>query len=320
VATVAPAVLINPPGDRLGTCNAIVSGVVAAREPDNHVVSDFAGPLSIKFMVAGTGFWETPDGFHRVESDVWLVLNEGQRYSLHMQGGSPRESFCAMFERGFVAAVARALRSGDDELLEAPAQAPSRSPGFFEHLRPGEPAVPGQLRRMRDRFRAGIDADTIAWLEEELHVLAELLLRADEGERRAIEDVPAARAATREELWRRLHRGRDWLHAHAAEPASLAETARAACLSPHHFLRAFHRAFGVTPHRYLQRLRLERARALLARRDASVTEVCLAVGFASLGSFSALFRREVGVSPRAWRAGRRSDSARSEKTRDPSPG
>jgi AraC-like DNA-binding protein len=311
----APRVLVNPPGSRLGDCNAIVSGVIAAREPDSHVVSDFVGPLSIKYMIAGTGFWETPDGCHRVEGEAWLVLNEGQSYSLDMQGGELRESFCPMFARGFLADVARARSAPAEALLDSPDAGDAPALRFFEHLRRGEPAIPRQLRRMRDRFRASAPPDgaILAFLDEELHVLATLLLDAACGDAVQVDHVPAARASTRAELFRRVHCARDYLHAHAAEPVALAEIARAACLSPHHLLRVFARVFGVTPHRYLQRLRIARACGLLRDPRRSVTDVCLEVGFESLGSFSTLFRREVGLSPSAFRAAAASNFARSEK-------
>jgi transcriptional regulator GlxA family with amidase domain len=73
-------------------------------------------------------------------------------------------------------------------------------------------------------------------------------------------------------------------------------------VSRYHLIRAFRRAWGVTPHQYRTRQRIERAKALLATSDLTITETCLAVGFQSPGSFSALFRRAVGQSPRAYRA------------------
>jgi AraC-like DNA-binding protein len=103
-----------------------------------------------------------------------------------------------------------------------------------------------------------------------------------------------------EERFARLVRARDAIHARYAEPLSLDDLARQAALSPFHFLRLFRRAFGETPHRYLTRVRIEAAKRLLLA-DAPVTDVCLDVGFQSLGSFSALFARRVGAPPSAFR-------------------
>jgi len=72
-------------------------------------------------------------------------------------------------------------------------------------------------------------------------------------------------------------------------------------VSEAHFIRTFRRTFGETPHRYLQRRRIERAMALLRDTDQPVTEVAFAVGFGSLGTFSRTFRDIVGVSPSSYR-------------------
>jgi AraC-like DNA-binding protein len=103
-----------------------------------------------------------------------------------------------------------------------------------------------------------------------------------------------------EDSFRRLLRARDAIEARYAEPLDLRALAREAALSPYHFLRLFHAAFGVTPHQYLTRVRIEAAKRLLLA-DAPVTDVCFEVGFQSLGSFSALFARKVGTAPSAYR-------------------
>jgi AraC-like DNA-binding protein len=98
-----------------------------------------------------------------------------------------------------------------------------------------------------------------------------------------------------------LCRARDLLHEVHDEPLTVEEVARAAYLSPAHFIRLFDAVFGRTPHQFRIDARLDRARRLLARGEHSVTDVCMAVGFSSLGSFSDLFTRRVGSSPSAWR-------------------
>lgn len=97
----------------------------------------------------------------------------------------------------------------------------------------------------------------------------------------------------------RVLRARDRLHDAPDDAPSVADLAAEARLSRAHFLRSFARAFGVTPHAYLTAVRLDLAKRSLAR-GASVTEACFDVGFSSLGSFSTLFAREVGVAPRDW--------------------
>jgi AraC-like DNA-binding protein len=99
----------------------------------------------------------------------------------------------------------------------------------------------------------------------------------------------------------RLRRVRDRIDREYASPLDVESLARDAHMSPGHFSREFRRAFGESPYSYLMTRRIERAMALLRRGDLSVTEVSLAVGCASLGTFSTRFAELVGMPPSAYR-------------------
>src|SRR3954468_20152082 len=94
---------------------------------------------------------------------------------------------------------------------------------------------------------------------------------------------------------RRLLRARDAMDRSYARPLDVAELAKIALSSEAHFIRTFKQTFGETPHRYLQRRRLERAMALLRETERPVTDICLEGGFASLGTFSRTFARGLGM-------------------------
>lgn len=102
-----------------------------------------------------------------------------------------------------------------------------------------------------------------------------------------------------DDVLRRLARAREAMHDDLAEALRLDALARQAGLSEKHFRRLFERAYGETPGRFLSRLRIGRAKELLAR-GASVTDACMSVGFSSLGSFSTKFATETGRSPREF--------------------
>jgi AraC-like DNA-binding protein len=99
----------------------------------------------------------------------------------------------------------------------------------------------------------------------------------------------------------RFSRARDALREIRDRPIPVSEIARDARVSPYHFIRRFEAIFGETPHQFRIRARLDRAKELLALGEHSVTDVCLDVGFTSLGSFSDLFARRVGVPPSVYR-------------------
>jgi AraC-like DNA-binding protein len=104
-----------------------------------------------------------------------------------------------------------------------------------------------------------------------------------------------------EETNRRLLRARDAMDRSYAQPLDIPTLAGVACVSEAHFIRTFRATFGETPHRYLQRRRVERSMFLLRETDRSVTEICFDVGFTSLGTFSRTFRDIVLQTPTAYR-------------------
>jgi AraC-like DNA-binding protein len=106
-----------------------------------------------------------------------------------------------------------------------------------------------------------------------------------------------------EESNRRMLRARDAMDRTYAQPLDVASLARLVHVSEAHFIRTFRATFGETPHRYLQRRRVERAMYLLRETQRPVTDICLDVGFASLGTFSRTFREIVGQSPTTFRQG-----------------
>jgi AraC-like DNA-binding protein len=100
---------------------------------------------------------------------------------------------------------------------------------------------------------------------------------------------------------RLLLRARDAMDRAYAEPLDICALARIAHISEAHFIRTFRATFGETPHRYLQRRRVERSMFLLRETNRTVTDICVEVGFTSLGTFSRTFRDIVGESPSAYR-------------------
>ena len=106
-----------------------------------------------------------------------------------------------------------------------------------------------------------------------------------------------------EDFNRRLLRARDAMDRAYAEPLNVRAVAAVAHVSEAHFIRSFHAVFGETPHRYLQRRRVERSMFLLRETERSVTNICFDVGFSSLGTFSRTFREIVGETPSGYRTG-----------------
>lgn len=108
--------------------------------------------------------------------------------------------------------------------------------------------------------------------------------------------------SAREDQNRRLLRARDAMDRDYARPLDIPSLARVALMSPAHFSRQFAATFGETPHRYLQRRRIERAMTMLRDGDRSVTDIAVEIGYDSLGTFSRTFREITGRSPSDFRS------------------
>jgi AraC-like DNA-binding protein len=292
-----PQVVINPTASQIGGVNAILWG----RAKQYHV-AEFPGPLSIKSVVRGSGVWETAEAERVVDSASYLVLNAGRPYSITIDAHEIVETFCLFFRAGFAEDVNRVERGAPTALLDEPTDYGSkRAPlEFFETLYPHDAEVSPLLSRMHQRISDKSATD--AWLEDQFFAVARAMLKVRGRSEKQAARIPAKKMSTRQELYRRLLRGKDYLDSFFAGEVQLQHPASAACVSPYHFHRLFREVFHETPNQYLQRRRLTRARRLLASTDQSVTEICLAVGFESMTSFSALFRRTFGHSPREYRS------------------
>ena len=199
----------------------------------------------------------------------------------------------------FVSRVIHYLISSGEKLLDDPLSSPGKgsiAPAYEFHI----PSLPFYLdRRIRQRLERignyserGVAPDEGFFFE----LVSELAL-LNEDTLRQIGKIGAVKRSTREELYKRLTMARIFMEDNVGEALSIGKIAREACLNRYHFLRSFKAAFASTPHQYLLKLKLEKAREYLKEKKYSVSEVCAMVGFESVGTFSNLFSRKFGVAP-----------------------
>lgn len=257
------------------------------------------GWLSIKCFFQGAALYRVGRGYHAINDAAYLVLNHGQSYTLTIDAEQPVESFCLFFAPGFAESVRRSLTTPLDRLLESDPADSGPSLHLFERTYLHDAILSPALFELR----RSCASDTLqpALLIEQFHTIVERLLRAQSVVSAEVDAFPAARAATRNELYRRLYLAKDYADALYATPMTLDDMADVAGFSANHLLRTFKQAFGQSPHQYVTSRRLAQAQLLLQKTDQSITEVCHAVGFESLSAFSWLFRRRFGVSPQQYR-------------------
>lgn len=290
--TALPQVSWSPAAAPLGSENC----VLAARSR-RHSVHEYPGPLSIKTVTSGRVAWRIGRRDVWVDESTFLILNDGEPYSMEIDAAEPVTTCCVFFKTGFVENVLRDLSASDERCLEEPEPAATEVL-FLNRLHTRSASIDRWIAAAR---RCMVDRSAEIQLEAcYLGLAAELAVHAGEV-RKQVSAIAAAKPSTRIELLERVSRGREYLHACPEGRATLADAARAAAMSPFHFQRTFKRAFGVSPSRYVADLRFSRAARLL-QAERSVTEAALAVGFGSSASFSVAFRTWSGVTPSQYAA------------------
>jgi len=218
--------------------------------------------LSIKTVSGGTEDYFVDGRRIAVEDDTYLVLNSGRTYGSRIDSlRRPVHSFSIFFEDGMAEDVRRNLEQPMELLLEMPeGQAPRME--FDEHVREHDSLVTPVLRHIRSAVQSGLASE--AWLDEQLRFLLLRMVRGECRRQRRQELIPGRRPAIRRELRRRIGLALTFIHTHYRERIGLTQIARAARLSPFHFLRIFRAYQGMTPSAYLSEKRVGTALRLIA--------------------------------------------------------
>ncbi|MFB9324516.1 helix-turn-helix domain-containing protein [Paenibacillus aurantiacus] len=256
-----------------------------------------AGALSIKTFRNGQAYYNTGRGHYRVEEGNYLLLNRGQEYAITIDSETVVESFCVFFPENMAEDVFRTCSTSSAALLDDPLEQSARSP--FEFVERTYPADDGALLPLLRSLRSH-PGDALE-IEEKLHAMLQSLLMIHSRVRDDMQKLPSLRASTREELYRRIHIGHDYMSAYYDQEIELSDIARAACLSTNHFLRNYKSLFGCSPRQYIVERRLQEAKRQLLATDKTVTDICLSVGFQSTGTFTNLFTRRFGEAPVRFR-------------------
>ncbi|MBX9668330.1 MAG: AraC family transcriptional regulator [Candidatus Obscuribacterales bacterium] len=249
-------------------------------------------PLSIKCLLNSAETYELPGRTVTVNNDSYLIINEGTEYSSYIDSVADVETATVFIAPTTVADVFASLRYPNHKQLDE--EVPLPSVHFVERLYPRNDQLISILTAIHKRTNSSAEDIEIQQL---LYALIEHLASVHDGVNGEIDALKFTKASTREEVYRRLYIARDYMLSDLSQKQNLEQIATLAGFAPHHFLRLFKEVFATTPHQYLLSMRLEKAKALLHHSKLSVNEICADTGFASLSSFSSLYKKKFQVSP-----------------------
>jgi len=260
--------------------------------------------LSVRWALNGQRLFESGCRRFAVDDSSYRIFNFGSEFRSSINSPTPVDCYTVCFQPETAAAAMASISVPDHALLDDPSRTTSADNllQFTEKTNSHDSLVTPVLHSLV--HNRDLPGATHGWFEEQFQQLLVALLRTEAQIPEEVNRIAAARPATREELFKRVHCARDFMEAGLFRRLSISEIAFESAFSPFHFLRIFKQYFGETPHQYLTRRRIEAAIVMLQNSQVPICEICASLGFESPGSFSWLFRRHVGVSPEKYRAAR----------------
>ncbi len=252
-------------------------------------------PLSIKCLIKSAETYELPGRSVTVDQNSFFIINEGTEYSSSIDSSSDVETASVFISSDLLCEVAASLSIADERLLGDPAFDLESSIHFTERLYPRDDRIVPTLKKIHQLANQSSGGE--AKIQEQIYLLTEHLLGLNQTVKEEIQSLDFVRASTRDEIYRRLYSCRDYMISNLGQPQDLTDVAAVSGFAPHHFLRLFRKVFGTTPHQYLTRLRLEKAKQLVHEGNRSISEICFDLGFDSIPSFSTLYKKYHLVSP-----------------------
>ncbi len=259
--------------------------------------------LSIKTASGGQEDYFIDGRQVSVDDQTFFIINENRSYASRIESLTPVHSFSMFFDPSLVAQVCASLRNDQQAMLDDPNRTSREKVEFAERLYEHDRMVTPVLRHIQNTVDAGMNDNL--WLDENVIVLLERMIRLNWRTRRQELLVPARKPSTRKELLRRLSLGVDFIHTRYRDALTLKAIASAAHLSPFYFLHVFKAVYRTTPASYVHRRRCTAAIKLLQQTEWNMTTIAEHVGFGSRSSLFRHLKRECGLVPRDLRPDQR---------------
>jgi AraC family transcriptional regulator len=261
---------------------------------------DIKGPFSFFLNIRGNSFCSVDKQTTSIDEESYFVSNRSQSYTLRVDKNSGgAETFNIHFGEFFSESVLNSLITPVDRILDLGTEKQLSPILFFNQLHHRDATFNALVRAILTSYReTGFNRPRF---EEQLSALLTYHLQQHRHIAEIVNHLPPVRKVTRIEIYKRLSRAMDVLRSGYCGEISLDQLAAEACISKYHFLRLFRKVYGLSPFQYIQHLRLEKARFLLANSIMSVTDLAGVLGFDNSQSFSRLFYQRMGLYPTEYR-------------------
>ncbi|MEE8119831.1 MAG: AraC family transcriptional regulator [Gammaproteobacteria bacterium] len=257
--------------------------------------------MTLRAVWGGAESLHFSDGRHlRLDDDCFIILNDDSSYTTQIAADQPVNLFTAYFCTGMVQEVYAAFTRPLEELLENTNFINDGQLRFNEHVREHGGEITNLLKVLvADAELGKSDGNE---LHERVIELLFAMIRSENRMWAAADKLGLARHNTRHELFRRLHRARDFIHGHYEQDIDIKEMAAHASISTCHFVRFFKKCFDITPHQYLCKKRSIAAERLIkSQPDMLLAEIAQNVGFENRQTLFRNLKKFTGQAPSSLR-------------------
>lgn len=267
---------------------------------DTRVTSDYYypehnSPLGIITHTGGPGNYSVNNRHFSLTDNYFFILNRDSRIAIDITAKKGTGIVYLFFDPATCKAVLTVTGSSLNKLMEEPFTERNSFQSFTERLyHEQEVGLNALLHKVKMPAEEGVAEETIFSIFEKLITL-------NKRNKQELDNINAVKASTREEIYFRLYKAKFFIEENYSSAIALKDIAQHAMFNTYHLLRLFKQAFALTPHEYLTEVRLKNAAHLLSNSSLPVTDICPAVGFESLSSFSHLFKKFYKDPPALYR-------------------
>lgn len=253
------------------------------------------GPFSLFYNLSGESKVRVANKQVALQAGFFFLSNASQIYDLEIPAAA--ETFNIHFGEHFLEEVLTSCQY--PEQLDADWRARERPYYVYNRVYPQNPRLQALIQGIHQRKQSAF-LDPL-WLEEQLYYILCTILSISQRDFLRMQQLPAMKASSREEIFRRLSLAVDFIYAHFDQQLTLEELARCACFSKFHFLRLFKIAFGQSPHQFITQFRIQKAKEWLRHTDWPIHLIASQIGLENTSSFSRLFYQKTGYYPTPFR-------------------
>jgi AraC family transcriptional regulator len=230
----------------------------------------------------------------------FLVLNDGTSYQRKIYTDGPSNTFSVQFSKKFLTDYNRSLICDDSALMDMPCDDANKPPVFCETLYPFKNDLMFNLLHLKKHFDKNVNDELL--LNEYLYHSLLLFYQVHNKEILiGSQRLKFVKTDTRRELFKRLNNVKDYMITNCSQAISIEDLTKVACLSECHLYKLFKELYQCSPHQYLVKVRLNRAKSLLSDTNYPINEIVGMVGFENSSSFIRMFKRNFSVTPQNYR-------------------